>query len=291
MTGLGALVVLHGVPVEHSAALTGLLASSSDAAGLVVLVQDNTPGAPAATPLPVGVDELTVRPDNPGLADAYRWAAARLRARGVEWMLVLDQDTTVTSSYLAEVAEVVTGRRPVPEDVAVLLPRLVDRGRVLSPHRRVRIRTRPVPDSRPGPASGWVTHLNSGSVLRLSALEEAGGVPLDFPLDGLDHAIAHRLRSAGFRSWLLASSLEHRLSLLDPEGPGAVRLAAVLDAEHRLHATLGGRSDRGWLAVRRLLGLPRAVVRRRGTDELMVELRAAARACDVLVPPRGGRSR
>ncbi len=129
-------------------------------------------------------------------------------------MVLLDQDTVVTREYLDEVVAVASGEEAVPPSVAVLVPRLVDAGRLLSPHGRVRLRPRRLSNG-PGVVLGFSTHLNSGSVLRLSAVRRVGGFPDGYPLDYLDHAVASRLREAGGLTWLLRSTLEHRLSLLD----------------------------------------------------------------------------
>lgn len=288
--GLGVLVVLHGPEAAASPAVstvTDLLRPSEAAA---VVVQDNTEGRVRPAAVPAGVTAYVARPDNPGLATAYEDAARLLSAQGVEWMLVLDQDTVVTRPYLDEVLDVTTGRRPVPPDISHLLPRLLDRGRVLSPHRRVRLRTRAVRAPVPGPATEWVSHLNSGSVLRLSSLAAAGGIPVGYPLDGLDHALAARLRLAGGRPWLLSSALEHRLSLLDRSTLTRGRLRTILDAEERIHAEFGSGGDRVWLAARRWLAVVLAATRVRSTPSLAVELRAArsATALAVRAARRGG---
>lgn len=290
-SGPGVLVVLHGTEPTASPALSSLLSVLRPGEVAALVVQDNTEGCTSPPPVPDAVTAYVPRPDNPGLAVAYAETARRLRSDGVAWMVLLDQDTVVDRAYLDEVLEITSGRRPVPPDVGVLLPRLLDRGRVLSPHRRVRLRTRAVEDPRPGPATGWVSHLNSGSVLRLEALEAAGGVPEGYPLDGLDHAIAATLRRAGLRSWLMRSTLEHRLSLLDRPTLSADRLAAVLAAEGRYAAQLGSRGDRAWLAVRRWLGLVLVVARVRSTPSTALELRAAREATALALArsPRGRR--
>lgn len=270
--------MLHGPEPTASPALSSLLSVLRPGEVGALVVQDNTEGRTDPVALPDGVSAYVRRPDNPGLATAYRDTAERLRAEGVAWMVVLDQDTVVDRAYVEEVLAVVDGRQQVPADVAVLLPRLTDRGRVLSPHRRVRLRTRAVDDPRPGPATGWVSHLNSGSVLRLEALEAAGGIPEGYPLDGLDHAIAASLRRAGLRAWLLGATLEHRLSLLERATLPPGRLAAILAAEERLADRLGTPGDRAWLAARRWVGVALVAVRMRTTPSAALELRAARRA-------------
>ena len=81
--------------------------------------------------------------------------------------------------------------------------------------------------------------INSGAVLRLSAVRAADGFPADYPLDYLDHAMAARLLNGGSRVLLLRSVLRHHLSLLDRGTLGVARLDSVLRAEERFYLEHG----------------------------------------------------
>ena len=287
--GLGIVVVLHGMAAAESAALGSLSTHLREHDRVSVVVQDNSEVPSPDGAMPSVVEVVVSRPDNPGLGEAYRAAAHLFSARGVEWMVVLDQDTVVTREYLDEVVAVASGEAAVPPAVAVLVPRLLDAGRQVSPHGRVRLRPRRV-SSAPGVVRGFSTHLNSGSVLRLAAVRRVGGLPDGYPLDYLDHALASRLRAAGGLTWLLRSTLDHRLSLLDRRTLSAGRLASILDAEHRYHVEFGSRADVAWLAARTWAGAALSTARLRPSPDAGIERRAALRATRAALarPDRAG---
>ena len=190
--------------------------------------------------MPSVVEVMVSRPDNPGLAEAYRGAADLFSAKGVEWMVLLDQDTVVTREYLDEVVAVASGEEAVPPSVAVLVPPRRRGPTALPP------RAGPAPASslvhRPGVVLGFSTHLNSGSVLRLSAVRRVGGFPDGYPLDYLDHAVHP---PAGGRWPHLAPPVHPRAPALPPRPAtlGTDRLASILEAEHRYHVEFGTRAD------------------------------------------------
>ena len=281
MTGhrLGVVVVLHRVRPADSVALTTLesvLGTSGQRP--LVLVHDNSDVRTGDGQAPRVVTTLRHDPSNPGLAAAYEWAAAEAEAAGCSWLLLLDQDTRLTPDFLDEVGRLVENDAALPQDVDVLLPTVVHDGRVLSPHRRVRLRTRPVTTRAPGVIRERCSWVNSGTVLRLSALKAVGGFPQDYPLDHLDHALAHRLQAHGSRALLLAATLEHRLSLLDRSSLGADRLAGVLEAEERFYGEHGSPGALTWLAARRCAGATLSALRLRPSPDVALEVAAARRA-------------
>ncbi len=285
---LGIVVVLYRLHPADSTALTTLAASlPAVAEPPFVMVHDNTEGTGAADEVPDFVDRLSHDPRNPGLAVAYQRAADEAAAAGCAWLLLLDQDTHVTPELLGEV-DALVAEGGVPDGVDVLVPRVVDGVRVLSPHRPVRLRTRPVRTRAPGVVQEPCTWINSGAVLRLSAVRAAGGFPADYPLDYLDHAMAARLRSGGSRVMLLRSVLRHHLSLLDRGTLGVARLDSVLRAEEHFHLEHGSRRDLGWLVVRRVAGAVLAATHVRPSPSVAAEVAAARRATSLLGHARWG---
>ncbi|WP_377643913.1 hypothetical protein [Oryzobacter terrae] len=280
--GLGVVVVLYGTSAADSPALRGLAEHVREDDGIHVAVQDNSETPSSDQDLPTVVEDYVARPDNPGLSEAYQRAAELFSSAGIEWMALLDQDTTVTREYLDEVLDIVRGRVTVPSSVAVLVPKLEDSGRQVSPHGRVRLRSRSVPTSR-GVVSGFSTHLNSGSVLRLEAVRRIGGLPEGYPLDYLDHALASRLRESGGLTWVLGATLRHRLSLLERRSLSAARLASILEAERRYHLEFGSRGDVAWLAARLWAGAVLSTTHLRPSPDAALERRAAVAATLALL--------
>jgi GT2 family glycosyltransferase len=126
--------------------------------------------------------------------------------------MLLDQDTTITSDYIAEVLAL---SESLVEDTSIvaLVPKLIEGGKVQSPHRPPKLRyPKPLSTVLYGATSEKLHVYNSGAVLRVEALSAIGGFPENFPLDYLDHATFHNLQSREGRLFLLRAMLEHQLS-------------------------------------------------------------------------------
>lgn len=213
-----AVVVLYRTAPEASLTLRSLLQASAEMTEEMkqtfdasVLVWDNTPGGQTPSS---SVAELRyyADPTNPGLAVAYNTALGLASAEGFEWLLTLDQDTEIPLDFFIKMA---THIRSVHANVAAILPRVVADDRRLSPYR---LFAGALPQwFRPevqGVRSG-VYALNSGSVLRVAALQSVGGYDPDFTLDMSDVAIFHKLNAAGHQALVVNDiSLQHELSLL-----------------------------------------------------------------------------
>ena len=86
----------------------------------------------AAHELPITPFPGTYRhdPSNPGLAMAYQYALQQAGCDSISWLLLLDQDTTVTAEYLAEAVHMA----PQLRQFGAIVPKLVQDGGGLSTH-------------------------------------------------------------------------------------------------------------------------------------------------------------
>jgi GT2 family glycosyltransferase len=194
---------------------------------------------------------------NPGLVKWYNLALGKAEKSGMPWILLLDQDTTVTAQYIKEVV-LRTSEMEEKNDVAAIIPKLVQNGVVCSPLTPPTYRhPRPFDRNFTGIAALRLHVFNSGSVLRVSALREAGGFPEDFPLDYLDHATFATLQSRGGRLFVLQSTLDHELSStkVRKTDPRYVeRHRRILVAERRFYKRYGSLQERVYRRVRLLRG-------------------------------------
>jgi GT2 family glycosyltransferase len=258
-----AVIVLYRVPADASQAFCSLRSlMSSDpqiAAAIDAMICDNSP---EEQPRPEGFSGLYLWDrTNPGLANAYNLTLGVALERGIPWLLLLDQDTSLTPEYLGEIIPASSHCRDQPEIVA-LAPRLAENGVICSPAYPPRLGpARAVPTCMSGVTSETLHAFNSGAVLRVSALQAMGGFPRDFPLDYLDHATFAQLQRRGGRLYLLDSVLEHQLSS-NQEGRTddafTRRQAQVLAAERMFYNRFGTAGDR----IRRRLRLLRACLGR-----------------------------
>jgi GT2 family glycosyltransferase len=192
-----AVIVLYNIKASDSPSLQTLLAAAEDVSSseikLQILVQDNTPGGQNIGAIPSTIRYETA-PENPGLADAYNRALEFAQANNYEWLLTLDQDTT--------------------------LPReMVDKGRNLSPFRfAAGFMPRWFAFGFVGTPARATYALNSAAVLRVASLAEIGGYDYRFPLDISDINLFHRLHAEGKRVFVCGDILvSHSFSLLNKD--------------------------------------------------------------------------
>ncbi|MDE1163311.1 MAG: glycosyltransferase family 2 protein [Acidobacteriaceae bacterium] len=208
MSGVLAVLVLYNTHLGESPAFLALQ-HFRESHPLPLFVADNSA---QAQPLPPDFHGIYQHDgQNAGLAARYNDALARAKEQNAEWLMLLDQDTQLTVEYLAEALAVPARYATQPEVVAVV-PHLVSRGRILSPHHP------PFPDHplTTDPASVGPLHpafwtFNSGALLRVAALEAIGGFPREYWLDYLDHATMYRLKQNGGTVAAMPVSLEHDL--------------------------------------------------------------------------------
>ena len=249
-----AIIVLYKVPAEQSQSFASLQAylkaGSAGARRFELMLCDNSP---YAQPRPAGFHgEYVSDTANSGLATAYNCALRAASERGIPWLLLLDQDTTLTAEFLDEALATAEEMAARPEVVA-LVPKLTDKGVIVSPHYPPLLEAaRPIAAEMSGFAPARVYVFNSGAVVRVSAIQAIGGFPVEYPLDFLDHATFAALRRSGGQLFILRSTLKHELSDVNqalPDPALVPRQEGVLDAEYRFYRKYGSPSER---LIRRL---------------------------------------
>jgi glycosyltransferase involved in cell wall biosynthesis len=191
---------------------------------------------------------------NTGLAHAYNTALDLAIKQNIPWLLLLDSDTEVTLSFLIA-ALMLTSK--VPASVAALVPHITEGVAVHSPRVAGAFRRRAIDLTTSGLISSEVIALNSGSVLRVSAVQDLGGFNTEFWLDYLDYWLFRSLQRKGYRVFVLPERLEHSLSFADaPRRMPLARYQNMLQAESYFTSRYGSL----WESVRlKLVLLKRAL--------------------------------
>ncbi len=219
--GILAIVVTYKVDPATCPSLTTLLRSATALAGeafrLRILVADNTPGGGQSSNLPTDVD-YKMYTDNPGLAKPYNDALEVAEHDGFDWLLTLDQDTSLPVSFCWDILQVIRKYQD-NQGVAAIVPRIMDGGRLISPFRFVGgFLPVVLPANAVGVASPHTSALNSASLLRVRALRELGGYDDHFPLHNSDTHLYWRLGAAGKHVAVARDVIvPHKLSILDRE--------------------------------------------------------------------------
>jgi GT2 family glycosyltransferase len=213
-----------------------------------LVIYDNSPErqeAPADFPMDYVHD-----PANGGLAGAYNYALARAEQGGYEWLLLLDQDTTLTSEFFTELFACADTLR-AQDKVAAIVPKLMVQGTIQSPAehfidymRHQFSRSLRTLSQEVGVQPGRISAYNSGSTLSVRVLRSLGGFPKEFWLDYLDHAVFHALCAGGYQVYVLRSVLTHELAESDLNQRPLWRFRSVLKAQALFVKRAGNVFDR-----------------------------------------------
>ncbi len=243
-----AVLVLYRMTTEESPCFRSLrdLLQETPFDGFCLLLYDNSPDASEAPAFPA---PLLYRhdPTNGGVAAAYKTGLNEARANGSEWLLLLDQDTTLTAGYMDELR---TTLPTVPGEVVAVVPRLVEGDQTLSPQFLPRLSHRALPENMTGVLRETVSAFNSGACLRVSALTR---FPDNYRMDFLDHVTFHQLQANGGRLYLTRARLEHSLSTHQLAGEESLRRYRImLWAERDFYREYGSITVRIFYHLRRI---------------------------------------
>lgn len=240
------VLVLYKKEASRSISLVSFL-RALDETGLAsqfrLLVYDNSPihsVLPDGIPIPISSIH---DPANGGLFRAYTAALELAEKDGNEWMLLLDQDTVLDAAYLN------TLRRKLPQAAgnptcAAMVPKLLSGNVIISPARiSWSGRMLPVDKKFTGIPTWEITGLNSGTLLRVSAIRAIGGFNPMFWLDYLDHWIFNQLYRAGYSTYVLDVALEHELSVKSMKSMSVSRYCNILSAEAEFYACCRSRAE------------------------------------------------
>jgi GT2 family glycosyltransferase len=194
----------------------------SDRVELKTLLYDNTGDGQNPGVMPDGVEYFAAS-QNDGLSHAYNQGLRMAASKGCDWLLTLDQDSTLPENFLLHVNEIAPAIRK-DLSIAAIVPLITESGKTHSPYWFF---AGTIPRYY---AAGTVvvsTHdtyaFNSASMLRVAALIEVGGYNPWFWLDYSDGYIfrqLHRHRKRVFIAGDVAvihnyasSDLESRVTL------------------------------------------------------------------------------
>jgi GT2 family glycosyltransferase len=217
-----AVMVRYQTPIEESRTLCGLRDALEKDALLAgsyeVLVWDNSPEPLAEPGLP---PSFLYRHSkiNLGPSGAYNEARRYAREQGHGWMLLLDQDMEIHADGLRALARH-RARVESRQEIAAIVPTVCVGNTVVSPRRQLLHRNRVYPAGACGVAEGEAIAINSGSLVRVSALEGIGGFSNDFWLDYSDYYVFHQFYLRGMKVWRAADvTLQHEMAVMDREHP------------------------------------------------------------------------
>lgn len=163
---------------------------------------------------------------NPGLAKAYNLAKSYLEQVDADLLLLLDQDTLLTESYINCLQEL-----DMEQDIAAYVPHVYSHNRQISPVSAESYINNKAKKLSSGHFSTAVMAINSGTVLTKKTLLEIGSFNEEFPLDFLDHWLFWTLFQLKKCICVLDYQMIHNLSVLDYRQVSLQRYTSILKAE------------------------------------------------------------
>jgi len=177
---------------------------------------------------------------NGGTAAAYDRACSIAREAGIDWLLLLDQDTSLPRGFFesASAALAASPRRP-----CALVPWVFQGQKLVSPARVTSTGTIvPLQYKASLPLTHDLTAISSGSLLHVPTLAALMPMPHGLWLDYVDHWIFFQLRSCRMSVVVFDASLQHDLSICTMKYLNPSRLTSILNGEVAFIARLGTRA-------------------------------------------------
>ena len=215
-----AVVVRYNTAIDESDTLRSLSKALTEDPDLTraykVLIWDNSPAAldldKAEPPLQF---EYHHSERNLGVSGAYNGALQYAMLHNCPWMLLLDQDSELGAEFLHTMLKHARELATRPEIVAIA-PLVKVGNRVMSPREQLFLTSRGYPEHESGVASGEAIAINSGCLIRTSALQAIGGFSQDFWLDYSDMYVFHQFYRKGGKVWRATDAeLQHEMTILD----------------------------------------------------------------------------
>lgn len=218
--GIHAVVVVYNCELNETKTLKSLLRNFAiDPHGFShfkLTIYDNSASAQTENlDIPFAY-EYFHDPRNEGLAVAYNYAFKNSVDRGDQWLLLLDQDSVLPETFMANLfrdLQLVTGQ----DSIAAVVPKMRYLDKIFSPTRVFYGGIVRAIDPR---HTGVYEHKNafaigSGSVIRISFLRQIRGFNEIFWMDCLDRWLFFMIGKMGRKVYVTASVIEHELSVMD----------------------------------------------------------------------------
>jgi GT2 family glycosyltransferase len=214
-----AVVVLYKQAPKQSQTIQSLIQVFNRNAGLNdsvrVLLWDNSPVPASDVSLPFRF-ELSYGGHNVGTSGAYNHAMELAESLACPWLLLLDQDTTVSEEFLRAMIRYGEQFEQVAE-VATVVPFIFSHGALVSPRRMLRFnRMQQIPVTFCGLCKDKAYAVNSATLLRVAALKEVGGYSDEFWLDLSDVYVFQALHRKGKYMYVACDlHVEHSIASMD----------------------------------------------------------------------------
>lgn len=235
------VVVLYKMKPSESVTLKTLrvtLSSISETqASVKLLLYDNTPGGQDPGELPAGAIYASDT-RNRGLARAYNFALEDAYREGFDWLLTLDQDTSLPVEFMSKLVHTAAYVLPF-QTIGAIVPFAASDGRIVSPKMIMKHGSLGTcfPPGYIGLSLQRAHAVNSASTIRVSALKTIGGYDSRFNLWFSDIVMYNRLHRNNFRLFVAGDIyVDHEMSGFDLKSRSTPqRYEDILQAEEAFY--------------------------------------------------------
>jgi len=187
---------------------------------------------------------------NPGICKPYNIALQIAKAKNRKWLLLLDQDTCLTSEYIYELNNTIETK----SNYVSIIPLTYSKDKIVSPTRYDFLgRMKPIRIGEAKRVVENITAINSGACVNVDFLTEIGGLNKDFPLDMLDHWLNYEINKRNEQIFVMNSKLFHNLSVSEYESLSIDRFEMILKAEKKFYLIYSKKYYKILLKIRLLL--------------------------------------
>lgn len=228
------VLVLYKTSLEDSKTIQTLLSIVEDDTNLMVF--DNSPISQYSSSK-FQFYNFTVNyyhdGSNPGLSHAYNLALTKAGQTNSKWLLLLDQDTTLTVEYAEEIVSLQINE--MSKNVVAIMPRVVSLlgDKIIAPTKMsLGGICRPI-SAASGIVKKRISGINSGTLLNVSFMNSINGFSTNYSLDMLDHWYFREIMNNEKDVYLLQSSIKQDLSIYGnfEENVSLSRYQQLLNAE------------------------------------------------------------
>ncbi len=170
-------------------------------------------------------------PNNGGLCAAYNYALNKCKDKSINWLLLLDQDSLISESFLNNL-ELAANQYLNNNDVVAILPHIISNNVHISPSiRKIGGIRKEIPSEEYGFINSPILGINSGTTLKTDFMQSLGGFNTDFKLDMLDYWYFSMINKHNKKIFLLKDIMLHNLSVLDYNSLSVERYKNIIKAE------------------------------------------------------------
>lgn len=177
--------------------------------------------------------EYVTDTDNAGIAKPYNLAWLNAVTHGCKWLLLLDQDTSLSGNYINRMLGGIDDDASAFSHVAAVVPQVMAGGQPLAPREGFFGAALFTERDRLCQGKLLIT-INSGALISIKFLTDLGGFDRRYWLDGLDTWLFMKIYVAARPILLRPVHISHSLSLASVSFVDEPRMANILKSEMAL---------------------------------------------------------